>query len=98
MLHVTAGASFGGGNLCLLCCLCGVAGPTKRHPRLQGERSVGKSALIRMLQEVAFAEAYEPTQSTARSALEWTFKSTNEEVHWPGARSRTSIRCLFVIL
>jgi hypothetical protein len=76
----------------------GLHRPYRVRVAWKGERSVGKSALIRMLSDAGpFVDVYEPTQQTARSALEWTFKSTNEEV-WALLEEEWPVRALDYVL
>lgn len=48
---------------------------------IKGDRSVGKSSVLRMLQGGAFREAYEPTLVTCATEVDWTFKSKSARAH-----------------
>ncbi len=44
---------------------------------IKGDRSVGKTSVLRMLEGGPFSEAYEPTPATCTTQIDWTFKSEN---------------------
>lgn len=47
---------------------------------VKGEKNVGKTSLIRMLQGQPFQDAYSPSESTQAHVLDWQFKDLTEKV------------------